>query len=468
MGYWDTFAAARLRRRFILTVSFLLLLGLLVEINILSERHYHRFNIFHRPVLGRECLQLAKKIGEPLQLYVIRDENDLFLDEDSQRSALRIFLENSKCALASGGVDFSYDFLSLQANGPNLRQWFAECRPKLQPCSGIFLRAGDRLRGLSQHSLHAPGSLLCGGSPFEQSLLAAMRSLAEGEQKTIYFLRGHGERSLQRRSGDGGLSRMCQWILRQGWHMAQVDGEKIGEIDGANSLLAIVDPRLPLRKQEQLALLSLLEERRGRILILLTPDSHPSIGDFLYHWNVLADPPSPIPCGDDPDEGVRICRFSAEAPYLRQVVEMQQPVQFDSVRRICEDSGSHGHGHIEVKPLLESSPSQATPSQTVAVSAESGSVSAAPIGIVPWKMVIIGGDFISNRHFALAGNQLLFQQLLFYLFDREVDGQASSAVEEFQFNLTKRELSSLAKTCLLVPLTFPLTLLILRLPRRRR
>ncbi|MDR2667593.1 MAG: GldG family protein [Puniceicoccales bacterium] len=465
MGYWDTFAAARMRRRLSLAAFSLLLFGVLVEVNILSERHYHRFNIFHRSILGPECLPLAKKIGGPLQLRVVYDGEDSFSDGDTSRTYLRIFLENVRSVLLKGGVNFSYDFVSMAASGPNLNQWFAQCRPQLQPASGIFLRAGDRLRCLNAGTLHSAGNFAESCSPLEQSLAAAMRSIADGEQKTIYFLRGHGERSPQRRSGDGGLSRMCQWILRQGWHIAQIDGEKIGEISAANSLLAVIDPRLPLKKNEQAAMLNLLEEKRGRILMLLTPDSHPSIGNFLYHWNVLADPPTAIAPLDDVDDGVRVCRFSATAPYLRQIIELQQPVQFDSIRRICEDGGGPCRGHISLTPLLESSPANGVPPQTIAVAVESSYGSDAPIDIAPWKMVIVGGDFICNRHFALPGNRLLFQQLLFYLIDRETEIKFPRA-EEFQINLTKDEMLSLAKSCAFTSLVFPILLLLMRLRRR--
>jgi hypothetical protein len=466
MGYWDTFAAARLRRRLFMAAFMLLLGGALMEINILSERHYRRFGASKCYAIGDECVTLAKKIGEQLQLCVVCDEGDSFSDGDSPRPALRIFLENAKAALARGGVNFSYDFVSLAANGKSMEQWFGECRPQMQPSSGIFLRAGDKLRELCQHPSCAIGDWTSGDSAFERSLVSALRSLADGEQKTICFLRGHGERSLQRRSGDGGLSRMCQWVLRQGWQVAQIDGENIGEIGGANSLVAIVDPRLPLRKREQAALLSLLEEKRGRILILLTPDSHPSTGNFLYHWNVLADPPSPIATGDDRDDGVRICRFSAAAPYLRPIIDLQQPVQFDSVRRICEDEGGPLGGHVRVEPLLESSPSHAAKAQTVAVSVENYSVPDGHIGIVPWKMVVVGGDFLANRHFALPGNQLLFQQLLFYLFDSEINAEFPRR-EELQINLTNREMHSLARTCIFLPLIFPAIMLLIRTARRR-
>jgi hypothetical protein len=99
------------------------------------------------------------------------------------------------------------------------------------------------------------------------------------------------------------------------------------------------------------------------------------------------------------------------------------------------------------------------------VAVGSSASSNALIDLMPWKMVAIGGDFLSNRHFCLPGNQMLFQQIIFHLFDRELPTEPE-AVEEFQLHLTRREVISLTKSSLATPLLFPALLLLLRLFRR--
>ncbi|MDR0679117.1 MAG: hypothetical protein LBF24_02615 [Puniceicoccales bacterium] len=273
--------------------------------------------------------------------------------------------------------------------------------------------------------------------------ISASATVGEGEPRTVYFLRGHGERTPDRVLGDGGLGRLCRWIGENGWRIDSVDGGRIGEVAGPDSLLAILDPLLPLNSQERVALRDLLEERNGRVLLLLTPQSHSTLGEFLGHWNVLADPPNALPAGPDGDIG-------AADPNATDPL----PVRFQSLRVLREDPDRPAGDRFAVRELLRSG---AAP---VAVSVRNG------YGPTNWELTAVGGSFLDNRHFALAGNRQFLRQIFCHLLGDQPKGP--DRPEEFQLHVEGGGLVRLAISCLTLPLLFLALPWLLRLSRRDR
>ncbi|MDR0340221.1 MAG: hypothetical protein LBH53_01510 [Puniceicoccales bacterium] len=261
------------------------------------------------------------------------------------------------------------------------------------------------------------------------------------ERKIVHFLRGHGERTPDRALGDGGLGRLCRWIWGNGWQIETIDGARIGELSGPDSLLLVLDPLLPLNSQERIALRALLEERGGRILLLLTAQSHPALGEFLRHWNVAADPPDALPAG--PDGEIWAADPNGANPL---------PVWFPSLRTLRENSERPAGDRFSVRELLRADGS------SVAVSVRNR------YGPTTWELVAVGGDFLDNGHFALAGNRQFFQKIFCRLLGDRPPEQDQP--EEFQLHMDSHRLARLAVSCLTMPLLFMAFFLLIRLLRR--
>ncbi|MDR1435623.1 MAG: hypothetical protein LBI39_00195 [Puniceicoccales bacterium] len=460
MGRWDTFSAARLRRRFGLALVVALLVAATVAINVFSERHHFRFCAADFGRRLDECVPLAKSIGSPLQIYVIEEERNGEGSDRKWRQPLGNFLESAKVRFAEDDVALAYDFVSMDLERGKIAEWFAGCSPPLQPHGGIFLRGGNSVRAV-------PSARTLSDFELADALADALGSIGSAFGGTVYFLRGHGERSPHRLRGDGGLWRLRQWVLRHGWQISQLCGEEIDGMDGSNSILAVVDPRSPFSCEELASLLAFLEEKRGRILIVITEHSHPSILEFLCALNVIVDQ-RPLVRADGWSGTVRFGDFSSAVSYLAPLVDLEQPVHFSSACPMREGAGNFAAGHVRVERLIAASSQAHSATCAVAVSAEGGSVSDAPVAIAPWKMVVVGGDFISNQYFSLCANTLFFQQILQYLSDGPAERQRPPE-SPFQIALEPREMISLAVACGAVPAIFSLLLYLPHMvPRRRR
>ncbi|MDR3317070.1 MAG: GldG family protein [Puniceicoccales bacterium] len=461
----DDFCRARRLRRLWLSVMVMLSLCILLGINGLAAKFHRRFGSSSRTTPSKECIAQARSLGESLQLYVVYDDADGFEDATSLRTALQIFLENTRTSFSAAGVPFDYDFLHRLRHGARLEQWFASAFPKIPPTSGIFLRSGNRIQGVPASACYVLRNGEVRGFSLGPALLEALRAISDPIPPTVYFLRNHGERSLQQRYSDGGLARLRQWIERQGWRAEPLDGDGLEKVDSAHGFLAIIDPRLPLRPREQVALQNFFEERGGRVLLVLTPESHGGLADFLFHWNVLAEDALKIATSSDGDDDISICHFARE-DFLQSLIDYQMPVHFASVRPIREDIGGPGGAALRVTSLMETTATTLSPPFSIAVAVQKKMDTSAPIDQNPWKMAIIGGDFLSNRLFSLPGNQLLFQQLAFYLLDRKISSPLPP-IDEFQLHLSKSEMGAIARTILFATLLFPSMLGLFHFLRRK-
>jgi hypothetical protein len=456
MARRDDFRHVRRRRRLFRWTVLLSFSLALVLANRLAWLHPRRLGGSGTLQPPRECIALARSIGEPLQFYAVYDDGDGFEEAESLRTALQVFLENARVALARGGVSFSYAFLHRIRQGGQLRRWFAP-----QPVSGgLFLCAGDRILGLAAPSCYILRDGEVRGFSLGTALLAALRSLADPNPPTVLFSRGHGERSPDQWRSDGGLARLRLWIGQQGW---RAESAEVGQLAGRpaeNCLLLIADPRSPFSPAEQVALQRFLGERQGRALLLLTPESRAGLEDLLFQWNVLVDAAGPWEIPAEWDDGVAVRRFAA-VDFLQPLLDYRLPVQFDSVRQVREDLG--GAGQVCVTPLLEFA---GHPPFPIAVLAAPTPRDSLPIRLPAGALAVVGGDFLSNRHFSLLGNQLFFQQLANHLLG---NGQPpeESAPDEFRLHLARPQLWHVGRVLLLGPAIL-LALAVLLWWQRRR
>ncbi|MDR3117636.1 MAG: GldG family protein [Puniceicoccales bacterium] len=458
MARRDDFRHARFRRRLCRWSLFLSLSLFLVLANRFAWLHPHRFGASSTLQAPRECIALARSLAlaEPLQFYVVYDDGDGFEEAEALRTALQVFLENTRVAMARGGVSFSYAFLHRMRQGGHLRRWFSP-----QPVSsGLFLRAGDRIIGLAAPSCYILRNGEVRGFSFGTALLAAMRSLANPNPPTIFFSRGHGERSPDQWRSDGGLARLRLWIGQQGWKAESVEIGQLAAREPGNCLLLIADPRSPFTPSEQVALQRFLSERQGRLLLLLTPESRAGLEDLLFQWNVLADAAGPREIPAEWDEGVAVRRFAA-VDFLRPLLDYRLPVQFDSVRQVREDLG--GAGQVSVTALLEFS---GHPPFPVAVLAAPALGDALPIRLPAGELAVVGGDFLSNRHFTLLGNQLFFQQLANHLLGN-CRPPEESPPDEFRLHLSRTQLRHVGRVLLFGPAALLALAFLIRWQRRR-
>ncbi len=121
--------------------------------------------------------------------------------------------------------------------------------------------------------------------PFnEEKLSSAMIKATRREEKTVYFLSGHGERDPMSKEGDG-ISELKEALLQSSFQVKTWNFVANGKLPGDVSALIIAGPERPYLEKELNWLEKYLNEG-GRLLMALDPDKKHNMKQFLQKFGV--------------------------------------------------------------------------------------------------------------------------------------------------------------------------------------
>ncbi len=118
----------------------------------------------------------------------------------------------------------------------------------------------------------------------EEGITNAIRRLLKPEVKKLYFLTGHGERSLKD-GGRNGLSGAQKALENEGYQLEDLNLLTKAEVPEDAAVVAVIGPSKPLFANEVAALKTYLH-RGGRILLLLAPFQDGGLKDWLTGYGV--------------------------------------------------------------------------------------------------------------------------------------------------------------------------------------
>jgi len=121
----------------------------------------------------------------------------------------------------------------------------------------------------------------------EEALSEALRKVLKTERKKVYFLTGHGERSLDEGRGPG-LQTARRALANEGFEVAPLSLLEKGDVPQDASVLVIAAPLKALFPQEITALRTYLQQG-GRLLVMLEPYQDGGLKEFLAAYGVELD-----------------------------------------------------------------------------------------------------------------------------------------------------------------------------------
>ena len=130
------------------------------------------------------------------------------------------------------------------------------------------------------------------GELSEQQLLTAILTVTGAQQHAIYFLTGHGERSItDLRSGGSGLGLAAAGLRADGYRVESLMLADTGSVPGDASLLVIAAPRQPVPDVEAQAIIRWLADG-GRALFMLdtSSETRDAMADLLAAWGLETVP----------------------------------------------------------------------------------------------------------------------------------------------------------------------------------
>lgn len=131
------------------------------------------------------------------------------------------------------------------------------------------------------------GETLEVGDPDEEGLTNALVKLTSGEERTVYFVQGHNERSIEGEAGDEatGAARAAAALRNETYRVEPLLLPSVSEIPADADAVVLLGPTRPLLDAEH-GLLDAYLARGGAVLAAVDPRARTDLGRALERWGV--------------------------------------------------------------------------------------------------------------------------------------------------------------------------------------
>lgn len=298
----------------------------------------------------------------------------------------------------------------------------------------------------------------------EQVFSSALQSITQERPPVVYFVRGHGERDLNDRDPYAGYSELAQRIRGDNAEARDVSlAEKHGVPADADALV-IAGPTNPFSTQEIETLQQWVQNKNGRLMVLLDTGSAAGLENLLEPWgvrlrnDVVVDPQRTLTGLDlfvdayGPHPITRRLHHITSVLYMPRSVEASSPPagQVDRADQpvvtplAFSSSDSWAESDLEQKPMKFEARSDRRGPIALAVAVERGPLQGVEVEIRPTRLVVFGDtDFLSNGAMS-GGNADFFMSALNWLLDREtLMAIAPKPVTDNRLVMTRGQVTSL-------------------------
>ena len=233
----------------------LIAFGVLIALNYLGTRYYHRFDLTEARVysLSSQSQQVVKNLDQELEIHAF-----VAAGTDPQLEDL----------LASYG--YASDRLSSTIVDPDTRPDLVE-RFQIMSLPSIHLQYGERSHVVTSIS--------------EENLTNGMIKVAQAEAKTIYFVEGHGAPSIDDNQQGQGYSQFKVALENEGYTVRKLVLSPDTAVPDDTNVLIIAGAQRSLLPHETQAIDHYLKQE-GHALFLLSPRVTPELSTYLTNWGV--------------------------------------------------------------------------------------------------------------------------------------------------------------------------------------
>jgi ABC-type uncharacterized transport system involved in gliding motility auxiliary subunit len=258
VSLWEKFQSRSVVYGGTSALAILLVAGILVFVILLGSRYSLRWDLTQNQSQSLSAVSrtLVQEVNKPLTMTA-------FIPEGSpERQRAREVLE----LYTSQNPKISFTYLDPE-------------RDPIRANAAGFRRNGNVL-------LEYEGRKQLAETPTEEAVSEALRRLLQKQQKKIYFLTGHGERSgPQERRG----YQVAQKALKnEGYALAELNLMRESDVPKDAAVLIIAAPQKDLLPNEVAALGRYLD-RSGRIFLLLDPYHDAGLKNLLAGYGVTLD-----------------------------------------------------------------------------------------------------------------------------------------------------------------------------------
>ncbi|MGE3277430.1 MAG: GldG family protein [Vicinamibacterales bacterium] len=432
-GHWrdvaGTYQGRAARYGTLSVVSILIVAGILVAVNYLAARQNKRWDLTANQVysLSDQTVKVLETLDAPVTFTVFDQETNF----DRFRARLDEYTYHSP--------KVSVEYVDMDRQPARARQ------AEVQSYGTILVAYKDRVERVTTGA-------------DEQAVTNALIKAVTGEERTVYFTQGHGEKD-PTSSDREGYQTVADALGRDNYKVERLVLAQTGEVPADATVIIIAGPQTDFLAGE-VGALSRYMAKGGKVLVLLDPPEGsqprpmPALSDFLNAWGLTADDDIVVDASGigqllGTDASVPV---AASYPAHPITDRFQLMTAFPLARSITPISGGT-NGHT-AQPIVETSPqswaehdmASLTSGQPVEFNAQAGdrrgpivlgaAVSAPaaeqpepPAGGTPEgeapparesRLVAIGdSDFAANYGLGIQGNQDFFLNTVNWLAQQE-------------------------------------------------
>lgn len=440
MSKRDNFRQTNWVRKVNLIIQIILGITFVIGLNYLAAKHYSRYDFSrrHRYALSPETISYLKQIKDPVEIIVMlsahREGGEQIL-KDIQ-PLLREFSYQAR-QYPDEKITVRYiDIFQQRKRAEEMVQKY-----KLPFEDVIIVACNNQHQLLTDADLYQTKDGAVVGFKAEQSVLSALLDVCSEHKPKIGFLTGHGEMQMDDVDPIRGLSRAADVLRQRNINIENVDIVTSKDVPEGMDLLLVPGPQVPLLPEEVERIRRFLNERHGRLMVLLSPGKEHGLEQLFYEWGISAPDMIVLDTGDDfqASTGDMIVRRFAQHPITQILIDFQLGLLTGIMRPVEVDLGSPSEDKRKTTLLMASSdtswaevgyrqgtklsftPNIDTPGP-VGLGVVSEQTVGTQLGIkIPTGRVIVLGnsDMISNNRIAQMGNAVLFLNAVNWSLNRE-------------------------------------------------
>ncbi len=264
----------------------------------------------------------------------------------------------------------------------------------------------------------------------EEVVTNALVRVTRDGKKSVVFVTGHGEHSLQDTQRSG-YSTAKKALEEQGYAVKELLLLRVGEVPADCHVLVVAGPTTPLLEQEVDALRAYLASG-GRMLLAVDPLTRPGLDALLEEWGIGLHDDMIIDTMSGLFRGSYTTPILTDYPDPALAMEANTPTFMPSARSIDQDKelpdGVTFRILVQTNPQTWGETDAGNPKASFDPSRDyKGPLAVAALfektgddGTAGAQVLLVGdSEFADNRYFNLSGNGDLFQNMVSYLAKEE-------------------------------------------------
>ncbi|MBH8577252.1 Gldg family protein, partial [Nostocaceae cyanobacterium CENA369] len=257
-NWWKRRSTQASTNALIAILAVLVILGL---VNFLGTRYHLRADLTESQLftLAPQSKELVHSLQQPVKVWVF---------DGNQNPQDRELLENYQ----RQSSNFKFEYVDPQTR-PGLADKFG-----VKDYGEVYLESGEKRQLVQTINQNERLS--------EASLTNRLQQITSSNTAAVYFLQGHGERSIA--AGEGGISQAVRALSDKSYTTSPLNLAEKSQVPDNAAVVVVAGPKRGLFDSEVKALQNYLN-RGGDILLMIDPETDPNLNSLLQEWGVRLD-----------------------------------------------------------------------------------------------------------------------------------------------------------------------------------